>query len=157
MSANLTVQDLFTLILFLMGIGVLAYLILVLNKVNKILGQARDIANANIKEIDTTIKQLPEISENINAITKETKDTLETLQPEVSGLVKNINSISCKVEDITNVIDETTHKVGDTVGVVSDSISDTAEAFQLNAKNVTEYIAIIREIFDMIRKALQKN
>ncbi|WFA09436.1 hypothetical protein [Tissierella sp. Yu-01] len=157
MSANLTVQDLFTLILFLMGIGVLVYLILVLNKVNKILGQARDIASANIKEIDTTIKQLPEISQNINAITKETKETLETLQPEVNSLVQNINSISCKVNDITNVIDETTHKVGDTVVVVSDSISDTAEAFQLNAKNITEYIAIIKEIFNMIKKALQKN
>ena len=156
MNASLTIQDLFQLILFLLGIGVGTYLILVLNNVNKLLGQARTLAKANYNEIDTTIKQLPEISENINAITKEAKTTLIKLTPEVDSLLHNINSISGKVEGITNILDDTTQKVGDTVGFVSDSISETALAFKFNAKNVTEYLAILREILEIARRTLKK-
>jgi len=156
MSANLTVQDLFKLILFLLGIGVLTYLIIVLSNINKLLGQARAMAENNLKEIDTTIKQLPEISENINAITKEAKNTLETLSPEVNDLLKTINSISGKVEGITSVVDNTTHKVGDTVDLVSDGIAETVLAFKFNAKNASQYLSIIREVIDMIKKAFYK-
>ena len=156
MSANLTIQDLFKLILFLLGIGVLTYLILVLNNIKKILGQVSAMAESNIKEIDTTIKQLPEISQNINAITKEAKDTLINLTPEVNGLIHNINSISGKVEGISNVIDDTTHKVGDTVGLVSDSIAETALAFKFNVKNATDYLTLIKDIIEIVKKALYK-
>lgn len=156
MNASLTIQDLFQLILFLLGIGVGTYLILVLNNVNKLLGQARTLAKANYNEIDTTIKQLPEISENINAITKEAKTTLIKLTPEVDSLLHNINAISGKVEGITTILDDTTQKVGDTVGLVSDSINETALAFKFNAKNVTEYLAILREILEIARRTLKK-
>lgn len=156
MSANLTVQDLFKLILFLLGIGVLTYLILVLNNINKLLGQARAMAESNLKEIDTTIKQLPEISENINAITKEARITLVNLQPEVNSLLHNINTISGKVEGITGLIDDTTNKVGSTLGIVSDSIAETALAFKFNAKNVTEYLSIIKEILEIAKKTFSK-
>lgn len=156
MNASLTIQDLFQLILFLLGIGVGTYLILVLNNVNKLLGQARTLAKANFNEIDTTIKQLPEISENINAITREAKTTLIKLTPEVDSLLHNINSISGKVEGITNILDDTTHKVGDAVGLVSDSIGETALAFKFNAKNITEYLTILREILEIARRTLKK-
>lgn len=154
MGATLTVQDLFKLILFLLGIGALTYLIMILNNFNKILKTARETVEANQKEIDLTIKQLPEISVNVNAITKETKIALENIEPELSGLLKNVNSISNRVEGIAGVIDDTTHKVGDTVFNVSDSISETADAFRFNARNVNEYLEIIREVFDFIKMAI---
>lgn len=154
MSANLTIQDLFKLILFLLGIGVLSYLIIILNKLNKLLGKFKLLAESNYKELDTTIKQLPEISENINEITKEAKTTLTELQPEINELISNVNSISGKVGSITNVIDDTTHKVGETVVEVSDSITETANAFKFNAKNINDYLIIIKEVFDMIRSAI---
>ena len=68
MTANLTIQDLFKLILFLLGIGVMTYLILVLKNINKIISQAKKLTEDNMKELDTTIKQLPEITQNVNSI-----------------------------------------------------------------------------------------
>ena len=62
MTANLTINDLFTLILFLIAIAIGIVLVLVLMKVNKILGNVKDVLEENSKEIDTTIKQLPDIS-----------------------------------------------------------------------------------------------
>ncbi|MDR7870671.1 MAG: hypothetical protein RIN55_07435 [Tissierellaceae bacterium] len=156
MDANLTIQDLFTIILFIVGIGVGIYFILVLSKVNKILGQAKDMIESNIKEIDTTIKQLPDISININDITKETKETLTELKPEINGLIHNINSISDQASCITNTVKGTTDKVSQTVDDVTNSITDTALAFQYGSKTLTDYINIIMEIFEAIKNMLSK-
>lgn len=151
MSANLTVQDLFKLILFLLGIGVGVYLIMILANINKLIKHARAIAESNTKEIDTVIKQLPEISVNVNAITREAKTTLEKLSPEVNELLHNVNSISGKIENVASLIDDTTSKVNETFDVVSDSIAETALAFSYNAKNATDYMKIIKEVIEIVR------
>lgn len=156
MASNLTIQDLFALILFLLGIGALIYLILVLKNINRLLCQAKLLTESNMKELDTTIKQLPEISENINAITKETRTTLNKLTPEIDELLHNINSISGKVESATEAIDNTTHKIVDTVDVLADSISETAIAIKYNVKDINTYIQIFKEILEFIKKALKK-
>lgn len=156
MDANLTVKDLFTLILFLVGIGVGIYFILVLSKINKILGQAKDMVESNLKEIDTTIKQLPGISYNVNEITKEAKETLTQLSPEINGLVHNINTISDQASSITKTVKDTTDKVSDTVDNVADSITDTALAFQYGSKTLTDYLNIFMEIFETIKNLLSK-
>jgi methyl-accepting chemotaxis protein len=155
-DANLTVQDLFKLILFLVGIGVGTYFILVLSKINKILGQAKGIIDANMKELDTTIKQLPEISQNVNDITRETKEVLTELGPEVGDLVHNINSISEQASSITNTVKDTTEKVGSRVEDVAESIADTALAFQYGTKSLADYINIIMEIFEALKNMLNK-
>lgn len=156
MSANLTVQDLFKLILFLLGIGVLTYLILALRNINKIIIGAKKLTEDNMKELDTTIKQLPEITYNINEITKEAKTTIKSLTPEINGLLFNINSISGKVEGITSSIDTTAHKITDAVDQVTEGIAETAYAFQSNTKNITDYMQILKEIIEIVRNALSK-
>jgi ABC-type transporter Mla subunit MlaD len=140
----------------MLGIGVGTYLVLILKNVNKILNQARTITEANEKSIDTTIKQLPEISENINGITKEAKVVLNQLTPEINGLVKNANSISGNISSITENIDSTTNKVSGTIDTVSESISETALAFEYNVKNVSDYIQMFVEIIDIIKYTLKK-
>lgn len=156
MTATLTLQDLFKFILYMLGIGVGTYLVLILKNVNKILNQARTITEANEKSIDTTIKQLPEISENINGITKEAQVVLNQLTPEINGLVKNANSISGNISSITENIDSTTNKVSGTIDTVSESISETALAFEYNVKNVSDYIQMFIEIIDIIKYSLKK-
>lgn len=156
MDANLTVQDLFKLILFLLGIGAGTYLILVLNKINKILGQAKDIVEMNLNEIDTTIKQLPDISYNINEITRETKSAITNLTPEINDLLHSVNSISGRVSNITESIDDTTNKVSKTVDSVSNSIVDTAYNFQANTKNIMDYVEFIKDLIDIIKDAIYK-
>lgn len=156
MDANLTVQDLFKLILFLIGIGVGTYFILVLSKINKILGEAKDMVESNLKEIDTTIKQLPDISYNINGITKEANNMIKELTPEINGLIHNINEISGQASSITNTVMKTTDKVGSTVEEVTNSITDTALAFQYGSKTFTDYINIIVELFEILKNMLSK-
>ena len=154
MEANLTINDLFTIVLFIVGIGAGIFLILVLSKVNKILGQAKDMIESNINEIDTTIKQLPDISYNINEITKETKQTISELTPEISVLIRNVYSISDQASAITNTVKGTTEKVSHTVDDVTNSLTDTALAFQYGSKTLTDYINIIMEVFEAIKNMI---
>ncbi|WP_353095218.1 hypothetical protein [Tissierella praeacuta] len=156
MTATLTVQDLFKLILFLLGIGGLTYLILVLRNISKLITQINFIMESNKENIDGTFKQLPSISENISSITKSTDMALKDLTPEINNLVSNINDISGKVDSITDSIDSTTHKVSETFDVVSDSISETAYAFQYNVKNIDNYIKLVVDIIEAIRNIIKK-
>lgn len=156
MTTPITIQDLFKLILFLLGIGVMTYLILILKNITKLLKKVNDIAEANEECIDTTIKQLPGISENINSITKSTDVVIKDLMPEINGLVHNINRISGKVGSITDSIDSTTYKVAETVDSVTDSISETAYAFHNNFKSVSDYMQIITEVMEIIKNIIKK-
>ena len=86
MDITLTLQDLLKLILFLLGIGVLTYLLLILRNVNKTIGQAQSMLEANAKELDTVIKQLPEITTNINKLTSESTKLVSEMSPDISEI-----------------------------------------------------------------------
>lgn len=156
MNTALTVQDLFKLILFLLGIGAVTYLIIVLRNVNRLVVQIHNLTKDSEEDILSTMKQLPEISANVNSITKKTNNVLEELTPEINSLAKNINSITGKVESITDSLDDTTHKVTDTFDIVTDSISEAAYALQHNVKNVDNYIKILLEIVEAIKSFIKK-
>lgn len=156
MDVTLTLQDLLKLILFLLGIGVLGYLLLILRNVNKAIGQTQRLLEENTEELDSTIKQLPEITTNINKLTSETTKLVSEMSPDISGVVHNVNGITSKIDDIANIVDKTGHTVEDTVELLTDTIADTALAFQFNAKNVTSYIEIIKEIIEIVRSSLKK-
>lgn len=156
MNTALTVQDLFKLVLFLLGIGAVAYLIVVLRNLNRLVVQIYNLANASEENILSTIQQLPEIGENINSITKNANNTIMELTPEINSLTKNISSITGKVESLTDSLDETTDKVTDTLDIVTDSISEAAYSFKHNVKNVDNYIKILIEIVEGIKSFIKK-
>lgn len=156
MNTPITIQDLFKLILFLLGIGAMSYLVLIFKHIFKLLKKINSVIEENETSLDTTLKQLPQISENINSITKSADIAIKDLAPEINGLVHNINTISGKVESITESIDNTTNKVFDTFDAVSDSITDTAFAFQYNVKNINDYIQIVLEVIETIKNIIKK-
>lgn len=156
MNTPITIQDLFKLILFLLGIGAMSYLVLIFKHIFKLLKKINSVIEENEISLDTTLKQLPQISENINSITKSADIAIKDLAPEINGLVHNINTISGKVESITESIDNTTNKVFDTFDAVSDSITDTAFAFQYNVKNINDYIQIVLEVIETIKNIIKK-
>lgn len=156
MNTPITIQDLFKLILFLLGIGAMSYLVLIFKHIFKLLKKINFVIEENKTSLDTTLKQLPQISENINSITKSADIAIKDLAPEINGLVHNINTISGKVESITESIDNTTNKVFDTFDAVSDSITETAFAFQYNVKNINDYIQIVLEVIETIKNIIKK-
>lgn len=156
MTTPITIQDMFKFILFLLGIGAMSYLIIILRNIAILFKKINGIVEENDEHLDTTIKQLPEISQNINSITKTTDEAMKTIVPEVDELISHINNISGKVESITDSIDGTAYKLTETVDSVSDSISDSAFAFRQNVNSVSDYIQIVTEIIEVIKNLIQK-
>lgn len=149
MDASLTIQDLFKLILYLLGIGALVYLILFIKNLNSAMSNIKNIINQNNKEIDTTLKQLPHISQNINDISEGVKELIKEASPDAIDLVSNVNSI-------TEKLDNTSTKVTEAIDEVSESITSTASTIENNVKNVSYYIELIMDIIDILKGAFKK-
>ena len=156
MTTPITIQELFTFILFVLGIGAMGYLIVVLKNLSLLLKKVNKLVDDNDENIESTIAQLVEIRENINSITKTTDEAMKSIVPEVDELVCHMNSISGKVESIADSIDGTTYKLTETVDSVSDTISESAFAFQQNISSVSDYIQIVTEIIEVIKNLMKK-
>lgn len=149
MTATLTIQDLFRLILYLLGIGALVYIIVLIKNLNNAITGIKNILNRNEKEIDTTIKQLPYIAQNINSISEEAKNFVKSVSPEAEKLVSNASSLSEK-------LDNTSSKVFNAINEVSESICSTATTIEHNIKNANDYIELIMDIIGIIKSALNR-
>lgn len=149
MTATLTIQDLFKLILYLLGIGALVYFIVLIKNLNSIITNINNLLKQNEKEIDITIKQLPHISENINSISEDAKKLVESVSPDAIKLVNNASSLSEK-------LDNTSSKVFEAIEEVSESISSTASTIEGNIKNVSDYVELIMDIIDIITSTLKR-
>lgn len=148
MTATITIQELFQFILYLLGIGLLVYLIIFIKNVNSLILRAKQMVEQNEKEIDTTLKQLPGISTNVNHISGDVKELIETVSPDVSDLIKSTSSI-------TNKLDDTSEKVFDAIDLVSESVTDTAVTIKDNIRNATDYITLFIEIIDIIKNVFK--
>lgn len=73
----ISLQNLFTGIIFLLGIAVLVLAFIVLIKLNKTINSILEILEKNKKNIDDTCSKLPIVSKNMIEITDNIKDISE--------------------------------------------------------------------------------
>lgn len=156
MDVSLTINDLFKIALYIVGIGALSYLIIVLKNLAKLTTQITQIVKENEANINTTIEQVPQISENINSISKNADAALKDMAPEINSVLHNFNNISTKVGSITDSVEETASKALETADIVTDSVADTAYALRYNVKNINDYIKIIVETIETIKNMIKK-
>jgi ABC-type transporter Mla subunit MlaD len=146
MTTTLTLQDLFNFILYLLGVGVLIYLIVLIKNINSVASDIRHLLTSNRKEIDTLIKELSETVQNANTISNQSKEIITSVSSDAKKLVRNISSISEK-------LDSTSEKVYHVVGQVNESFTATKDAI----KNINYYIDIIVELVDIIKNTIKKH
>lgn len=142
---NLTIMELLTVGLILFGMIALGYLISVLRNTNKMLIQTNEITEANLKEIDTALKQLPEISEHIHQIASSTKNTLDKMVPEIEVIIVDAKEVTEKLKQITDKVNVTTNKVSGTLTHVTDKVSGT----------VTHVTGSVNETTDLVIQSIR--
>jgi hypothetical protein len=76
-DATITWGDLFSVVLFILGIGVLFYLLLAIANLVGILKNVRRTLDKNKDNIDNTLEKLPEITDNVAKVTDILKDEME--------------------------------------------------------------------------------
>lgn len=151
MDVSLTINDLFRIGLYIVGIGALAYLIIVLKNVAKLISKIGGIVEDNQESINATIKEVPEISVNVNAITKNANIAIKEMTPDINGIVKNANSITGKMGSIADSAEQTAMKALDTADLTVDAIADAAYSLKFNVKNINDYIQIIGDVVEKVK------
>ncbi len=155
MDGSLSVNDLFKILLYLSGIGVLAYLAIVLKNVAKLISKITGIVSENEENINSIIKDVPEISSNVSSITKNADTAIKEMTPDISGIVKNANNISGKVGSLTDSAEQTAMRALETADITVDAISDAAYSLKFNVKNINDYIYIVGEVIEKIKEIIK--
>lgn len=118
----ITWGDLIKIVLFLLGAGVLFYLILAVANLVGILRNVNRMLTKNRANIDNTLEKLPEITNNVAKVSDIVKDEMENIQ-----------------------------KVMGNIGKISDSAKDAVELIKkdilVKAKNLLDVIDWIRKLF----------
>lgn len=117
-----TWSDLIKIVLFLLGAGVLFYLLLAVANLVGILKNINKMLDSNREHIGKTLEKLPEITENVAKVSDIVKDEMESIQ-----------------------------KVMGNIGKISDTAKDAAEMIKkdivVKAKNLLDIIDWIKKVF----------
>ncbi len=118
----ITWGDLIKIVLFLLGAGVLFYLILAMANLVGILKNLNKMLAKNRANIDSSLEKLPEITKNVAKVSDIVKDEMENIQ-----------------------------KVMGNIGKISDSAKDAVELIKkdilVKAKNLLDVLDWIRKLF----------
>ncbi|NLX76233.1 MAG: hypothetical protein GXZ01_02480 [Clostridiaceae bacterium] len=127
LDSTITWGDLFKVVLFVLATGVLFYLLLATANLVGILKNLNRILEKNRKNIDDTLEKLPEITDNVAAVSDILKDEMESIQ-----------------------------KVVNNVGKISESAKDAAELLRkdvlVKAKGILDIIDWIKKLFEKDQK-----
>lgn len=103
MVFTISLNNVLIFILFVAGITLLVYLIITVNRINNIIKDVEYIFNKNRSNIDNTISLLPGIASNIQVITEEVKEGVQTITFTAETIEKNIGKSSGIIAEKTQV------------------------------------------------------
>lgn len=102
MNATITVGELLVVLMSILGVGVLAYLVILLIKVNETLKNIQGIVHRNEKHLDETLERIPRVLENVEGIT----DNVNKSMVHVQSTIENVSDVSDYVTDMVEGINE---------------------------------------------------
>lgn len=163
MDGTIRISELLKFVLYLLGIGLGVYLVLLFKNLAKITKDISAVLSENKESIDKTISDIPLITANVNGITSDLKETLDEIAPDISGITRNVNYITEDASDITSSVNKITktvskgaEDVGEAVEVLKDTVEETATSFKGSIDNISRYIEIGSEIFKTIKDYIGK-
>ncbi|MDW7670902.1 MAG: DUF948 domain-containing protein [Bacillota bacterium] len=102
MNATITVGELLVVLLSILGVGVLAYLIVLLMKVNESLKSIQQIVNKNEKHLNETLERIPRVLENVEGIT----GNVDKSMVHVQTTIENVSEVTDYATDMVKGINE---------------------------------------------------
>ena len=145
MSITIDFNLLGNIIMSVLAILALIFLVLVLVKVNKLLGSVQEVLNKNSSNIDNVITKLPHLTN------------------EATSLVENINSVVtdpnlkmaiAKVNDTMTSVNSIADDVKDTVNYVGITAVDSVDTFGAGVASITDYSSLIMDVIDIVKNVI---
>ncbi|SRR5699024_4704288 len=145
MSVTIDFDLLGNIIMTVLAILALVFLVLVLVKVNKLLGSVQGILDKNSSNIDNVITKLPHLTN------------------EASSLVENVNNVVtdpnlkmaiAKVNDTMTSVNSIADDVKDTVNYVGITAVDSVDTFGAGVASITDYSSLIIDVIDIVKNVI---
>ena len=145
MSVTIDFDLLGNIIMTVLAILALVFLVLVLVKVNKLLGSVQGILDKNSRNIDNVITKLPHLTD------------------EASSLVENVNNVVtdpnlkmaiAKVNDTMTSVNSIADDVKDTVNYVGITAVDSVDTFGAGVASITDYSSLIIDVIDIVKNVI---
>jgi len=99
MALTISLNDALMFLLSLAGIALLIFLASTLSNINSILKDVKYIVSKNKNNIDNTISSLPGIASNIQGITGEVREGVQTIAVTAETIEKNLANSSGSISD----------------------------------------------------------
>ena len=150
MTVSFSLQELgiflVLLVLFIAGI----FLIMTLNKINKVVfGLNKRIAD-NEKNIQDIINNATSSMKHINDISSSLCMNKDLLDVQIPGTINNIYGISTTLKHTSEIVDTS-------VDMVNTSLMETASTVKANTEDILGYVRIFSEGLRMILEIFSKN
>lgn len=145
MSITIDFNLLGNIIMSVLAILALIFLVLVLVKVNKLLGSVQEVLNKNSSNIDNVITKLPHLTN------------------EATSLVENVNSVVtdpnlkmaiAKVNDTMTSVNSIADDVKDTINYVGITAVDSVDTFGAGVASITDYSSLIIDVIDIVKNVI---
>lgn len=145
MSITIDFNLLGNIIMSVLAILALIFLVLVLVKVNKLLGSVQEILNKNSSNIDNVITKLPHLTNEATSLVEN-----------VNGVVTdpNLKMAIAKVNDTMTSVNSIADDVKDTVNYVGITAVDSVDTFGAGVASITDYSSLIIDVIDIVKNVI---
>ena len=145
MSITIDFNLLGNIIMSVLAILALIFLVLVLVKVNKLLGSVQEVLNKNSSNIDNVITKLPHL-------TNEATSLVENVNSVVTD--PNLKMVIAKVNDTMTSVNSIADDVKDTVNYVGITAVDSVDTFGAGVVSITDYSSLIIDVIDIVKNVI---
>lgn len=104
MDGMISVKDLISFILFLLGATAVVYLVIVLHNVNKLVKQVNLVIADNKTNIDKTMEVMPEVANNLNSTVISIRGTVDRTGNIIDNFEGTVSEVAASFEDASESI-----------------------------------------------------
>ncbi|MDD3889254.1 MAG: hypothetical protein PHR65_04965 [Syntrophomonadaceae bacterium] len=143
MVIQFTLQDLTLFLVCALIIAVAALSIPILWNIKKMVGILLPLVETNQEAINKTIGTMPAISENVEQISSNLKETTDQLNISLPMILQ-------EVECVTNTAKGSIELAGAVMENMGSGINETISAYKQETSNIMNYIQIFEEVLEII-------
>lgn len=144
MTITLNPQDIGNGLLYVLGSGALALLVVALVRAVRILSHVEAALGPNRAALKTALADVPAVVDNVRRVSADASEMTAQLKTTVVGIASDTQQVTHAVRDGVTVLRRTATSV-------SESVADTAEAVRDQVEGVLTIVQVIAQIVSAFR------
>jgi prophage DNA circulation protein len=133
LETTVTLRDVLMFLLFVAGIGALAYLTHVLKRLGDVLKGLERLISTNEHALTEALKSVPAITGDVAVIANTVRKGIEESGDSLPAILRHVDGITGSVDGTLRGVNNTVKGISDTMGVVSSGARDIGAYLDMGA------------------------